>query len=344
MIFLDTNILPRSGPLDAPHIAVLDALAAATGHTLVLPSVAVTESVSARRRDATDAFSRLVSAHRTASKFALLAAVYVPDPTDVAREWEVELRRRFEIAPIPIGAAEEALRREAERIPPAREGRGARDCAIWLTLLHEHASRSEESFFVSENKADFGCQRDSTILHGYLAAEVPVESRPLRYHSTFTSLVEALATATELDISTRILQDAVAVRDAMVRAVDGVAVRQLVLAHESGLGAIAGASPLYPTGPVGVTINRLSRSSSFRIGEAGLFAIVWGSCTATFEAGALVGRVPGAREVLLNVVLHLDVRFWLQLSDCAAAVEGCEVASVTTTSAEAPGSGYGLLF
>ncbi|MFE3865760.1 hypothetical protein ACFXPT_35865 [Streptomyces goshikiensis] len=70
----------------------------------------------------------------------------------------------FTILPTPPGAAEEALRREAHRMAPVEQvwtdgknkvkARGARDTAIWLTLLAA-AETEHEIWFLSYDK-DFG--------------------------------------------------------------------------------------------------------------------------------------------------------------------------------------------
>jgi hypothetical protein len=57
-------------------------------------------------------------------------------------------------------SAIEALRREAWRIPPAStsfevKGTGARDAAIWLSLVKESIERSERIFFISDDKRAF---------------------------------------------------------------------------------------------------------------------------------------------------------------------------------------------
>src|SRR4051794_1540505 len=118
-IFLDTCVLPRRGRLRTPIISALIQVAARKSITLKLPQVAFEESVSARGREAEEAFSKLLSAFNEASKFYSLPPIYVPGKAEVEESWREELTGAFEIVPLAPDDAVEALIREANRIKPA---------------------------------------------------------------------------------------------------------------------------------------------------------------------------------------------------------------------------------
>jgi hypothetical protein len=91
-----------------------------------------------------------------------------PDSTDaperqikrLSNSYQAKIRAAFEVIPLDGGSAIEALRREAWRIAPAStnfeaKGTGARDAAIWLSLVMESTRLSEEIFLVSADKRAF---------------------------------------------------------------------------------------------------------------------------------------------------------------------------------------------
>ncbi|WP_329449353.1 PIN domain-containing protein (plasmid) [Streptomyces sp. NBC_01426] len=169
MIVLDTNQLKH---VAFPHGAVLGMLrkiAALHDRQLALPEMVAIEHVAHHRHETDLA---LISAGKALSVLGktfdrdLSGAVTGLQLDDAARHRRASLEGVFAILPTPAGAADEALRREANRMPPAQQqwhdskgnelaARGARDVAIWLTLL-ETASRTEEEIWFVTLDQDFG--------------------------------------------------------------------------------------------------------------------------------------------------------------------------------------------
>src|SRR5215218_4883739 len=96
-IFIDANILPRSGPLLAPHIAVLIAVARSRNAPIIIPSIVLEEAISTRRREAEEAFTALASAHKKAAGFASIPPIYIPDPEESANDWRSQLTEAFTV-------------------------------------------------------------------------------------------------------------------------------------------------------------------------------------------------------------------------------------------------------
>jgi hypothetical protein len=169
VIVLDTNQLFHAA---FPHGAVLGMLrkiAEISGQTLALPEMVVVEHVAHHRHE--------IEVNLTDARKALspLGKAFDMDLTETiaplsgehgAEKRRVELESSFTVLPTPPGAAEEALAREANRLPPAEQvwvdndgnsvkARGARDAVIWLTLLETAGKTDEEVLFVSQDR-DFG--------------------------------------------------------------------------------------------------------------------------------------------------------------------------------------------
>lgn len=165
MISLDTNqLLGKS--TDGALLHMLRKVAEQTGHDLVLPEVVVEEymahyahevELAAKKvRDGVDELRRLIP--RWAADPALLRSVE-EDAADLRRG---KLGELFRVHPTPGGAWRESMIREASRRPPAKsswengKAGGARDVAIWLTVLDACQSSREATYFVTENSSDFG--------------------------------------------------------------------------------------------------------------------------------------------------------------------------------------------
>lgn len=224
-IYLDTNILPQppSGPATV-SLGVLRALAEQSSQALILPSLVVDESVSARRRHAEELVADIRSHSR---ELGALSGTNIhldelPNPDDVAHSWRASLEDRFEMIPTTADDAAEALRREVYRIRPCREGMGARDAAIWLTICRHHSTSDEAGFFVSNNRKDFAGS-DGRSLHSDLAADVTNDRRPLSYCRDAADVVRTLASASDRQIGLGELSENENVRLAVVRAVELVA-------------------------------------------------------------------------------------------------------------------------
>ncbi|BCJ67571.1 hypothetical protein GCM10009779_65060 [Polymorphospora rubra] len=173
------------------------------------------ESLGYRRRAASAALDDLRSAIREAAKYfeADEVSYYLPSEDDVIQRWEDELSS-FELIPIAGEDAIAALRREADRIPPARatpdgSAVGSRDAAIWLSVRRFHLSGGAEqvTYFVSSNSTDFGAKSNKRLLRSELLEELRDARDRFFYFPNLSSLVESFADKlATLDISREYLR------------------------------------------------------------------------------------------------------------------------------------------
>ncbi len=192
-IALDTNVLQRTRRLDAMQMTVLSAVARETGLRIWLPEIVLEEAVSLRSREATTAVTELQVARHRLADLGASVSVEAPDAAQIASDWRRGLETRFSVEPLSKDAARESLLREVRRVPPTRDGKGARDAAVWLTVKSMHLKSDGPTYFVSENVKDFGNPEDSDELHPGLAAEVVDTRRPLLFARSLTALLERLA-------------------------------------------------------------------------------------------------------------------------------------------------------
>ncbi|MGR6998677.1 PIN domain-containing protein [Yinghuangia aomiensis] len=115
------------------------------------------------------------------------------DEAPARNHWEHVYEGEFDVIPTPPGVADEALRREAFCDKPAKPDEnkkgGARDAAIWLTVvdfLRRHPQT--QVYFVSNNTKDFG---DSTSFPPQLGKDLG----PDRHHFTLLTSLEAVIAA-----------------------------------------------------------------------------------------------------------------------------------------------------
>jgi hypothetical protein len=105
--------------------------------------------------------------------------------------------------PLDPGDAVEAHRREAWRVPPAREGKdggiGARDAAIWLTVVRDHCARDEEGHFLTRNTKDF--PSDDRQWRGQLAEDLEQAKHPLRPYESIEDFLRILGNARTVEVS-----------------------------------------------------------------------------------------------------------------------------------------------
>lgn len=164
-----------------------------------LPEVVLEESVNSRFEAASAAVERLGEAINQASKFLEIDPIYIPSPAEAAELWRQDLTANFEILPLDAADAKEAVFRETHRIPPAREGRGARDSAIWLTIRRKQFGDQDPMFFVSSNTQDFA-DKQSHGLHPALKSEITESYGPIEYFRSLDELLDSLATKLEITI------------------------------------------------------------------------------------------------------------------------------------------------
>lgn len=203
MIIFDTNAL-RGFSLTGSVAAMLRAIAADAGQSLMISSVTEDEYRSAKRRF----YEEKIEAVTTSIK-ALRRAVPQWRPEDppypaveplVEREMEL-VGLMFGVLP-PSGAhAIEAVRREADRELPAstdgvRPGAGARDVAIWLTAVERSKTSHESVYLVSADSKAFGKEK----LAKALVDEAAMNDAEVILCPSVTNLLDRFATKIEVEI------------------------------------------------------------------------------------------------------------------------------------------------
>jgi hypothetical protein len=146
-IYLDTNVLPDQA--DVPDTVVSSILGIAREKRLpvCLPGIVLEESLARYARSLTAAQDGLRKGLREARKFWDVGSLYFPDPSQLVEERRAKMARLFEVVPTDGEDASTALIREVWRQPPAREGVGGRDSAVWLTILrHQRANADRKAY------------------------------------------------------------------------------------------------------------------------------------------------------------------------------------------------------
>ena len=111
-----------------------------------------------------------------------------PDSADETQRHRQVLESTFEVLPLASGAAGEALRREAYRQLPTSGGRGARDAAIWLTILAQ-APCDSRTYMVAKDRRAFG----DRVLHGELAEEAMAHGVDIVLATEINDMLDVLA-------------------------------------------------------------------------------------------------------------------------------------------------------
>lgn len=193
MIFLDTNVLPRMGSLKNVLMSAVLKVASHNRLKVYISEVVLEESVNIRKDLASEAIAKLQEAFNQASKVMDLESIYIPDLQEITASWRAELEAAFEVVPVEGAQAVEALKREAARKRPAREGKGARDSAIWLSMLDSAFNYEAPVHFVSDNKNDFADAADGKRLHPDLLEDCKARSVEVIYHRNLDSLLDSLS-------------------------------------------------------------------------------------------------------------------------------------------------------
>jgi hypothetical protein len=183
-IALDTNLFDETLNLRTTWVSMLQQVAKARNLRLALPEMVEEELLAWYGRRLHAELRQVAKAVGAISRMA-----EAPISTEPVLDFDLEienkrarLRTVFEVLPMPLSAGREALIREARRQLPCKrhpeveddksKPGGARDAAIWLTLL-DLANTGQEIIFVSENTKDFG----GDGLHGELRRELQYPDR-----------------------------------------------------------------------------------------------------------------------------------------------------------------------
>lgn len=196
-VVFDTNTLPVMSGLDSVLWLTTRKVCAAAGLDLVIPEIVIHESVNLRRERFEPAAADYLKSYRAVAKFFASEPVYVPSADEICEAWEQELRSTFTVVPTHGEDAAEAMQREALRRRPARNGKGGRDSAIWLTVLRLSQQFSRVSF-VSKNTEDFSV-KGSAGLHPELAAEAVDAAGTIAYFTSIDDLIATVARDVEVE-------------------------------------------------------------------------------------------------------------------------------------------------
>ena len=192
IVLFDTNVLPRQYDFRSGFWLSILRLCHVTGHKPAVPEIVLHESVNIRAASYSEAANNLALATKEIAKYYGDLEVYVPDVESVVEDWRKSIEGALRILPLHGDDATEALTREALRRRPAREGKGGRDAAIWMTALRL-AKDGVNVVFVSNNTKDFG----KGGLHPDLVrelAELAENGGMLHYLQNLDDLVAHLAT------------------------------------------------------------------------------------------------------------------------------------------------------
>jgi PIN domain len=171
-VYVDTNALPTKGGIGGGLFGVLAATARAMNIQIMVPRLVLSEYRNLRAGDIRSSLEIYTKGFESLQAVLELDSIYLPSVEEAIHHLIADLLAR--VTPIETfpDDAIEALRREAERIPPARDGKGARDSAIWLTICRHHLAAEGCSAFITKNKSDFSARSDPKALHPKLAEDL----------------------------------------------------------------------------------------------------------------------------------------------------------------------------
>jgi hypothetical protein len=208
VIIFDTSVLFGLGP-DDPKLDLLRALKQSGQQQVAIPWMVQEELVAHRVLRHAKAHAEAVAATRTLNRTAPWAHEPEPGPFDrdaASGYWRGQYRRLFDVIETSGDVARQALQREANRQKPAKgpdagDKGGARDAAIWLSVVdYLKANPGETAYFVTGNTRDFG---DGTDFPAPMNADIKgLESR-LKLLTSFDDAVSEFTTPLEIDERTR---------------------------------------------------------------------------------------------------------------------------------------------
>jgi hypothetical protein len=164
VISFDTNQVRGKSP-DGALLRMLRKVAEETGHDLVLSEMVVEEYLAHYRHEIDVAVKKVGDGIDHLRQLVPSLPGQMPSFDSVGEMAEssrrAQLAQIFQTYRTPDGAWQEALFREARRRPPAKtswetSGSGARDVAIWLTIVDACRHSGAETYFVTKNSGDFG--------------------------------------------------------------------------------------------------------------------------------------------------------------------------------------------
>ena len=206
VVVFDTNVLPDLESFRSNFWRTILKICSESGFAVSIPEIVLHESVNLRRERYEAAVRDVTSGSKKLGKYWSGLDIYVPDSSEIASKWESTLNETFTVLSLHGDDAIEALKREADRRRPAREGNGGRDATIWLTVLRL-ATKGSMILFVSENIKDFG-DGSSGLLHPDLRGESEKCLGEVIYLRTLNDLIDRLAAKISVpSLDNRLIQE-----------------------------------------------------------------------------------------------------------------------------------------
>lgn len=319
-IFLDTTALPFKSQTRSLAFSVIRAVANQRGHKIFVPRLVLEEAVANRQREVEDAIRDLGRAINRLRKLgAEIEAPLLQEPAEAAEQWRRDLMAQVTVVETPDGAPWEALVREVWRLRPAREGKGARDTAIWLTVLNKHLGLRETSYFVSHNTRDFADPQDKGRLHPELAAQCTSVEYPLYYCHSSSALLAQLGEKLETPLTEDMLTGDDAVLSALIEYLSRPETLSKLLFDPSP-------GTLYVASPVKPTLQRLGAHEAYTVNNITV-VVAWTHWSMDFSLGMLTTYgYRGFAQEILPVVVEGDFQLWIRREQDEASLSEAEVA------------------
>jgi hypothetical protein len=321
-IYLDANALPADSQATALGFSVLRAVAAAAGQTLAIPALALDEALARRGRTLVDTTRELAQAITRLKSMGL--AIEQPSLhgiEDIVDQWHSDVVTSCDVIATPDGAQAEGLRREIYRLPPTREGYGARDAVIWLTILADLSKRQEPCFFLSANTKDFANPQDKARLHPALVSELPAGHTSMGYFPSSVSLLASLANKLQIDGPTQLAIGARVAEDAVLSHITRAAFLERLILERAPIAPFIASA-------VAASLLEVRAQEGYSVGALELL-VGWSRWELRFQLGVMhgFGRYGFAQDVR-TVTLRCDCQLWLRRSKGDAAWRDAEVTAI----------------
>jgi hypothetical protein len=211
-IYLDTNVLYGWRTLAEAERLVVDILAAELGLEIVIPSLVTDELEEHWRRELQSAADTFYAAATKVEELFDLEPIWTEPALDLDRVLDGRRRALGEAFRSCVGAPEDAvegLRREIKGEPPAirergQPGRGARDVAIWMSVVRDHLHRQEPGHFITTDNGFWAGDKP----HPGLRKDLAGAAERMYMHRSPTNFVEQLGRRVETEVELKDVQTA----------------------------------------------------------------------------------------------------------------------------------------
>ena len=222
-IYLDANVLFNWLDLAALDRVALSIVAAESSQAIVVPSVAADEAEAQYLRRLESAARQIRDGQKVYNALFHTPPLTepVPEASGIIEDWRHSLLAHAKVVRPPDGTLEQAIRREIFRRPPARAildgngkdvgATGARDAAIWLTVVDHHRQATDDGHFIS---ADRGFTVRTGEFKPELLKDLEGVDRPLRHYDSVFDFLKRIG---EL-VPSNELADALGIDELMRRA------------------------------------------------------------------------------------------------------------------------------